>query len=120
MKREKRLHARIAHELPLKIEANGFDFVTSTKNLSCLGAYCCIDKYVPPFTKVAIKLDFPVVDNQGLRQNYNIACNGVIVRSEDDTSGGFNVAIFFNEIKDNQRKIINKYVNQFLPQSSPT
>ncbi|MFZ2356673.1 MAG: PilZ domain-containing protein [Candidatus Omnitrophota bacterium] len=120
MKREKRLHPRIAQELPLKIAANGYDFVTSTKNLSCLGAYCRIDKYVPPFTKIAVKFDLPVADYHGLRQNYNVACNGVIVRSEDDISGGFNVAIFFNEIKDSQRKIIIKYVNQFLPQDIPT
>lgn len=111
---EKRLHPRIEQRLPLKIVANGYDFATTTHNLSCLGAYCCINKYIPPFTRVAIKLDLPIANNR--RKSCSIECNGVIVRTEDGKSGGFNIAIFFNKIKDNQRNIISEYVNQFLPQ----
>jgi hypothetical protein len=44
-----------------------------------------------------------------------VECHGVIVRTEDDPQGGFNIAIFFNEIKDAQRSKITRYVNQFLP-----
>ena len=51
-KKEKRLHPRIAHELPLRIAVNGYDFSTSTHNISCVGAYCHLDKYMPPFTKI--------------------------------------------------------------------
>ena len=32
--------------------------------------------------------------------------------------GGFNIAVFFNGIKENQRKKIAQYINQFLPKSS--
>jgi len=117
MRKEKRLHPRVNHSLPVNIVANGYDFATTTQNVSCLGTYCHIKKYVPPFTKIAIKLKLPIVTEHG-RQNYSVDCNGVIVRSDDDTKGGFNVAIFFNEIKDNQRKLISKYVNQFIPQES--
>lgn len=106
---ERRLHPRIEKEFPVKIAANGYDFVTATQNLSCLGAYCRINKYVPPFTKVSIKLNLPNATNP------NIECKGVIVRTEDESTGGFNIAIFFNEIKDNQRQKISQYLNQFLP-----
>lgn len=112
-KKERRLHPRLAHSLPLKVAANGYDFATSTENLSCLGAYCLINKYVPPFTKVMVKLDFPATDTAG--SGYQLDCKGVIVRSEDSPGGGFNIAIFFNAIRENQRKKISQYINQFLP-----
>lgn len=117
-KSERRKHPRINLELPLKVAANGYDFATSTMNISCLGAYCRISKYVPPFTKVLVKLTLPVATNTR-NKNYSVECNGVIVRTEDENSGGFNIAIFFNHIKDDQRKKISKYLNQFLPLKSP-
>lgn len=113
-KYERRLHPRIEQKLPFKIAANGYDLVTTTDNISCLGAYCSIDKYIPPFTKIAVKMDMAIV-SEGKRQDYSIECNGVIVRVNDDSKGGFNIAIFFNRINDNQRKIISRYVSQFIP-----
>ncbi|MBM3245066.1 MAG: PilZ domain-containing protein [Candidatus Omnitrophica bacterium] len=115
VKRERRLHPRLDHNLPVKIAAGGYDFSTTTQNVSSLGAYCHIGKYIPPFTKIAIKLNLPVCTEHG-KEHYDVECNGVIVRSEDAPDGGFNVAIFFNEIKESQKKIIAKYVNQFISQ----
>ncbi|MGA2774768.1 MAG: PilZ domain-containing protein [Candidatus Omnitrophota bacterium] len=116
---EKRLHPRLDHSLPLKVAANGFDFKTATQNISCLGTYCRIDKYIPPFTRVAIKLSLPVAMSEGVK-HLAIECNGVIVRVQDEPDGsGFNVAIFFNRIREDQRKKISQYVNQFLPKEAP-
>ena len=117
MKPEKRFYPRIDSQLPLKVVANGYDFATSTQNISCIGAYCQIDKYVPPFTKVMIHLSLPAEDNQKVR-NPHVECKGVIVRTEDLASGGYNVAIFFNGITDTCRNKISQYVNRFLPHSS--
>jgi hypothetical protein len=112
---EKRIHPRIERRLPINLAVNGYDFVTSTENLSCLGAYCRINKYVPPFTRVAVKLSLPQFSKQA---PLPVECSGVIVRSEDDNqTGKFNVAIFFNQINESQRKKIARYVNHFLPQS---
>ncbi|MFH0855197.1 MAG: PilZ domain-containing protein [Candidatus Omnitrophota bacterium] len=112
---EKRKHPRLKQKLPFKVAANGYDFSTTTQNISCVGAYCRIKKYIPPFTRVAIKLTLPIkkADNKAKR---TIDCEGVIVRTEDKDNSGFNIAIFFNRINDSQRKIINAYINQFLPQ----
>lgn len=112
---EKRLHPRIKLQLPLSVAANGYDFVTTTENLSCLGAYCRIPKYVPPFTKIMIKLSLPISKE---KKTSNLQCKGVVVRSEDAPDGTFNIAIFFNAIREEQRKIILKYLDQFLPQES--
>lgn len=118
LKAERRKYPRIEHRLPLKVAANGYDFSTSSENVSCVGAYCYINKYVPPFTKVSIKLSLPVTAGN-IRKNYNVECKGVIVRTEDDAKGGFNIAVFFNEINGGQRKIISQYVSQFLPKNPP-
>ena len=108
-KSEKRLYPRIDRQLPLNVVANGFDFVTETKNVSCIGTYCQIDKYVPPFTKVMIKLSLP---------NAQVECKGVIVRTKDRESGGYDVAIFFNGITETCKNKISHYVSRLLPQYS--
>ena len=111
--KERRLHPRIDHRLPLNLAVNGYDFSTSTYNISRVGAYCHLDKYMPPFTKISVKLSLPDKERSG--KNTIVECKGVVVRTEDETDGGFNLAIFFNEIHDDQRKKIAQYVSRFLP-----
>ncbi len=114
-KSERREYPRIEHKLPIKVAVDKYGFVTSTKNVSCLGAYCHITKYIPPFTKVAVKLSLPVATSHG-KKNYTVECKGVLVRTEDEEKGGFNIAIFFNEIREEEKKKISHYLNQYLPQ----
>ena len=113
---ERRKHPRLEYRLPIKVAADGYGFSTSTKNISCLGAYCHIDKYIPPFTRVMIKLTLPIKTAAG-KKDCLIECKGVLVRTEDEKKGGFNIAIFFNDIQDPQRKKISQYISQFLPQA---
>ena len=110
---ERRQYPRIEKRLTLKIAANGYDFITSTENISCVGAYCHVPKYIPPFTKVAVKLELPMKSDNN--DNLNVECKGVVVRTEDESNGGFKIAVFFNEINDNQRNKISLYLNQFVP-----
>lgn len=113
MKKERRQYPRIDRQLPLKIAADGYGFSTTTQNISCLGAYCHIDKYIPPFTRIMVKLNLHLKASN--RNNTSaVECKGVVVRSEDATLGGFNIAIFFNEIKEGQRQVISRYISQFL------
>jgi len=113
VKIDRRLHPRIAKSLPIRVAANGYDFTTTTENVSCVGAYCRINKYIPPFTRVMVKLSLPVATKKGGKKVV-VECKGVLVRTDDDAYGGFNIAIFFNEIKEYQKKIISQYVNQFI------
>jgi len=112
--KERRLHPRINHKLPLNLGVDGYDFSTSTHNISSVGAYCHLDKYMPPFTKISVKLSLPNKRGQASKSTI-VECKGVVVRSEDEAKGGFNLAIFFNEIRSDQRKKIAQYVSQFLP-----
>ena len=111
---ERREHPRLEQKLPVKVAASGYGFSTSTQNISCLGAYCKIEKYIPPFTRVSVKLTLPVKTKEE-KKNYTLDCEGVIVRTEDKEKEGFNIAIFFNRINNSQRKVITEYINQFLP-----
>lgn len=111
--KERRLHPRLEQKLPLDLAVNGYDFVTSTSNISCLGAYCHLDKYMPPFTKISVKLSLPGKEHSD--KSTIVECKGVVVRTEDETHGGFNLAIFFNEMRDEQRKKIAQYISRFLP-----
>ena len=114
LKIEQRLYPRVEANLALRVIANGYDFSTTTKNLSCLGAYCRINKYVPPFTKLNIKLNLPIASS-GKNESV-LECKGVVVRSDDEGDGTFNIAIFFNGIENSQRHKISQYLKQFLPQ----
>ncbi|MFA4854120.1 MAG: PilZ domain-containing protein [Candidatus Omnitrophota bacterium] len=111
--KERRIHPRLEQKLPLNVAVNGYDFSTFTNNVSCVGAYCHLDKYMPPFTKISVKLCLP--DESRAHKNVVVECKGVVVRSEDEASGGFNIAIFFNEIRAEQRKKIVRYISRFLP-----
>ena len=114
---EKRQYPRVEKSLPLSVVANGYDFATSTQNVSCVGAYCHIHKYMPPFTKVMVKLNLPVTASGG-NKHHSVECRGVVVRTEDVERGGFNIAIFFNEIKESERQKISEYLCQFLPENA--
>jgi len=111
--KERRLHPRLDQQLPLNLAVDGYDFSTTTRNISCVGAYCHLDKYMPPFTKIAVKLSLPNKDQSG--KNMIVECKGVVVRTEDEVNGGFNLAIFFNEMREEQRKKIAQYISKFLP-----
>ncbi|MDD5466059.1 MAG: PilZ domain-containing protein [Candidatus Omnitrophica bacterium] len=111
--KERRLHPRLEQQLPLGLAVDGYDFSTTTRNISCVGAYCHLDKYMPPFTKISVKLSLPNRDPSG--KNTIVECKGVVVRTEDEANGGFNLAIFFNEMRDEQRKKIARYISKFLP-----
>jgi hypothetical protein len=84
--KERRVHPRLAHKLPLNLAVNGYDFSTVSRNISSVGAYCHLDKYMPPFTKISVKLSLPNKDEAG--KNTIVECKGVVVRTEDEADGG--------------------------------
>lgn len=105
---ERRSHPRLITALPLRIKTAEFDITTSTRDISCVGAYCQIDKYLPPMTKLDIAM---VLNNQpaGVR----VKCKGVVVRSEPNENK-FNIAIFFNDIAETEKEKISKFIKNLL------
>ncbi|MFH1360531.1 MAG: PilZ domain-containing protein [Candidatus Omnitrophota bacterium] len=120
---ERRKHPRLKNNIPVKICSDDFDMVTETRNLSCAGAYCRVNKYLEPMTKLKIHLLLPFK-----RRNKDvpkkISCQGVIVRVESEPGDDyFQVAIYFSEMEQKDRKMIADYVDSTLkkvPMDNPT
>lgn len=106
---ERRRSPRIEKEIALKIRADNCDIVTQTKNISSLGAYCTVNRYIPPLTKLAIVLMLPLKEKDNSTQ---VQCRGVVVRTKNRHPDGFDIAIYFNEINKKNKEKIEKFVKQ--------
>jgi hypothetical protein len=109
---ERRRHPRIIERVPFKLRAEDFDVLTETINVSCIGAYCQLDKYIPFMTGLKISLALPRGDQ---KKKFEYAeCNGVVVRveeveSHDHTGSVYNTAIYFNEIEESEKEKIASF-----------
>lgn len=104
---------RVKKKLPFKIGCKRTVILTQTKNISCSGAYCAIDKIIPVMSKVKVAMTIPVQDGRKVLQK-KIACNGVVVRcgppEKYEPRLGSNAAIMFTDISGDQKNIIASYV----------
>lgn len=117
---ERRRYARAQNSLAIKLEDKDVDFVTETKNISCIGAYCQIDGYLPILTKLKITLLLP--KTRGLKAPQHITCEGTVVRIEKCAdaveTNKFNIAIYFNAISPRDMKLIDRHVKTHLAQNT--
>ena len=90
------------------------DIVTETQDLSCSGAFCRINKYLTPMTKLKLNLLLPLRKNNKIVPK-RIHCEGVVVRTESSTDGEyFYTAIFFSDIAPRDAKIIGEFVDSVI------
>jgi hypothetical protein len=112
--KERRSHPRLENNVPVKIFSDDGDIVTETGNVSRSGAYCRINKYIEPMTKLKICLLLPTRKN-GKVVTKKVSCQGVVVRTETiSEENEFNVAIFFNDISQRDADIITEYISFHL------
>lgn len=109
---ERRKHLRIIKKLPLKVKAGSFDLVTETQNISLSGVSCQVDKFIQPMTKVGLLLLLPIRLKNDKITTRKLGLEGVIVRAEQakDTQGKFNIAVFFNNMKETDKTNLNRYI----------
>ncbi len=111
---EKRKHPRSKKSIDFKIETDDSTIATESIDLSCIGAYCQVDKYVPPMTNLKIVIALPCEDQED-KVEY-VECNGVVVRVESvlSNNGGntHNIAIFFNEIEESEKEKIANFLEK--------
>ncbi len=111
---ERRKDPRFFGSVPVKISGNDFDLVTETKNLSRSGAYCRVNQYIEPMTKLKVQFLLPFKSNDRTVTK-KISCGAVIVRTESDPSNGtYNVAVFFNDIQARDVAVLVDYVSNML------
>ena len=111
---ERRKDPRFFGNIPLKISGDDFDLVTETKNLSKSGAYCRVNQYIEPMTKLRVQFLLPF-KRKDRTINKKITCGAVIVRTESEPANGlYNVAIFFNDIQERDSATLTDYVTNML------
>jgi hypothetical protein len=115
---DKRKYPRIVEILALKLCGCESDIVTETKNISANGAYCSVNEPIEPMTKLDIILLVPL--NRKKKSMKKIFCKGIVVRKEYAQGNGrhtWNLGIYFNEIKENDRKVLTRYIDSVLNRS---
>jgi len=114
MTKENRGYIRIKKNLPLKIKFSkeDSDFVIETHDISCSGAMCTADKYIPPMTKVALTFLLP---QHGHSPATKIQCSAVVVRiNENPDNKNYDIGMFFSDIKDSEKSKLETYINNYL------
>ncbi|VAX37563.1 hypothetical protein MNBD_UNCLBAC01-1950 [hydrothermal vent metagenome] len=116
--KERRESSRFDGNIPLKICEEHGDIVTETQNVSRSGAYCQVNRYLEPMTKMKICLMLPMRNN-GRNSSKKVSCEGVVIRTEEiPESNQYNVAIFFNNISQKNINTLSDYVAQNLGKMS--
>lgn len=108
---EKRKFPRASGNIPVKICQGDGDIVTETVNISRAGAYCKIDRYIEPMTKLKVSFLLPGLKGSG-NIGKKISCEGVVVRVQEIyQQKAYNLAIFFNDLNQRDAESISDYVN---------
>ncbi|MBF0385656.1 MAG: PilZ domain-containing protein [Candidatus Omnitrophica bacterium] len=111
---ERRKDPRVRNNVPVKITNLDGDQVTETANISRSGAYCRVEKYIEPMTKLNINLLVPFRKNKKVSSK-KVNCGGVVIRTEPvPGQEAFNIAIFFNDITKKDADCISDYVSFYL------
>lgn len=117
---ERRRHFRLEHNVPVKISSADLDIVTETSNLSCSGAFCRINKFIAPMTKLKLNLLLPIRKNNKIVTKH-VHCEGVVVRAESvSTDDYFETAIFFSDITPKDAQVIHDFVDSIVKEKTST
>lgn len=115
---ERRKASRLEKNFPIKIvqiPGKDFDLSTETKNISASGAYCGIDQPIELMTKLKLTLLFSLPGPK-TKKIKKIDCEGVVVRKEKSTADKkhpYRIAIFFSNLKNQDRKFLQSHINSF-------
>lgn len=113
MRPERRQAPRASERVSVAVTENGAAFRAETNNLSATGAYCTVDRFIAPMTKLQIEYELP----NGPRR-VRIRCAGVVVRIEPVVEhadrGRYHMAIFFTDLTERDRSVITRFVRERL------
>lgn len=111
---EKRTSPRFLMNLPLEICSSDFRLETETKNISCTGVFCQVNRYIPVRTKLNVIVKFPLVkDEQSSKKE--LSCQAEVARiepSREHITGNYDIGIMFSKIKAWERKVILNFIRQ--------
>jgi len=104
---ENRKYPRKKRSLSFEIKPKdaGFDIVGETKDLSCIGALCQVDRPIPEMTQLKLVLKLP---------DEVAECEGTVVRVQKNASveDSYDIAIYFVDIAESEKRKIEKYIGK--------
>jgi hypothetical protein len=107
---DRRRAPRVARQLPLILTDHVGELSAVTRNISVSGAYCMLRRHIPPMTKLNIHFALP--------GSGTMSCEGVVVRVEPaqpvSSVASYHIAIFFNDISEDNRTRLSQYVHRHL------
>jgi hypothetical protein len=101
--RERRKHKRSKKVIKFRITPEEQqDIVGETNDLSCVGANCKMNSYVPEMTKLELTLSLPDGEE---------SFEGIVVRCDKVKEDEYDTAIYFSQISNDIRKKINDFID---------
>ena len=116
---DRRRSLRIAEKLPFKIGLQNYEVEAITVNISVNGALCLVEREIPLMTQLKIALSLPSDSKASPNKKRVLSMKGVVVRKEKDPSTEqYYIAIYFSQIKPNDRKFLNQFIESRLPSAA--
>jgi len=102
--RERRRSKRVKAPIKFRIipEDASHDIRGETKDLSCVGASCTMNKPIGEMTRLRLTLNLPEDD---------VVFDGIVVRCERLKDDNYEIGIYFSSIDMGVRKKIDAFVN---------
>jgi len=112
---ERRINQRFDAHLPIDINGAGFQMSVTTKNISCSGIYCQVNRFIPIMTKLELNIVVPLIENQK-KVEKNFTCHAIVVRTEPESKREMtdycNVGLFFTDLTEKDRNLLATYIKQ--------
>ncbi|MFH1093039.1 MAG: PilZ domain-containing protein [Candidatus Omnitrophota bacterium] len=111
---ENRKHPRFILMMPLEISSGDLCLQTQTKNVSCSGLCCEVDRFIPKKTKikVSMKISFTIDE---CKVNKTINCPARVVRIDPPNprrNGNYNIGIEFSSLGEADKDLLLKYIHK--------
>ena len=113
---DRRRSIRIAEKLPFKIGLQDYEVEALTVNISVNGALCLVEREIALMTQLKIALSLPPISKSSPQKSKILSMKGVVVRREKDAATNkYYIAIYFSDIKPNDRKYLSQFIESRLP-----
>ena len=115
-RRHKRVKIRLGASIGTKTEDPRVSIPSAVVlDLSLGGAYCEVDRYVEPLTKVLLTIDFETSDAVDPLGGTAV-CRGVVVRTEPDAgeTGRYRMGILFTEISRPDKEKLQRFLADWV------
>ena len=106
---ERRTSVRKSGSFKISLQDQSSQIISNVKNISTSGVYCQVDHPLQYMKKVIVELKLPV----NKKSPKKLSCDGVIVRCdrvEDTNEECYDAAIYFTDLSNENRLIIDKYL----------